>query len=182
MINADLKNRINEIYQQGNSSGKLTAFENVPPKKLRSAVQSYASVMGNDETVIFLYDDTVFGSAKEGFLLTSKRLYQKNIMEKGSFLDVANIINMKFGKEGIVSSIYANSMKIDITQVVDDNGKRAVFNVLSSTIKLLVGGGTSQAVASTPAQAAMPRSTACGGCGAMLSPQSAACEYCGKIN
>ena len=46
----------------------------IPKSKLRNAIGKYAHGI-NEERVLFLYDDTVFGSAKDGFLITDSALY-----------------------------------------------------------------------------------------------------------
>ena len=51
----------------------------IPPPKLRRATATHAAQLAPGEAVAVLYDDTVFGSAEEGFLITSKRLCWKNL-------------------------------------------------------------------------------------------------------
>ena len=51
----------------------------IPPAKLRKARAAHAAQLAPDEAVAVLYDDTVFGSAEEGFFLTSRRLCWKNL-------------------------------------------------------------------------------------------------------
>jgi hypothetical protein len=77
-INQDIKNRIREIIAEESGSNEKWAefftFDEIPPKKLANAVKAYAPLVGDEEAVI-LYDCSIFGSAKEGFLLTGKNLY-----------------------------------------------------------------------------------------------------------
>lgn len=42
----------------------------IPDKKLVNARKAYADLSSDEEYVLLLYDDTVFGSAKEGFVMT----------------------------------------------------------------------------------------------------------------
>ena len=51
----------------------------IPPAKLRRASAAHVAHLGPGEVVAVLHDDTVFGSAEEGFFLTSKRLCWKNL-------------------------------------------------------------------------------------------------------
>lgn len=66
-----------------NSSYYVVAGENgsVPLKKLNNAKASMASGMGasldSDEEILVLYDDTLFGSAKDGALITNKKIIVK---------------------------------------------------------------------------------------------------------
>ncbi len=49
----------------------------IPQKKLANAIKQYAHSV-DPERVLFLYDDTVFGSAKDGFLITDSAFYYHN--------------------------------------------------------------------------------------------------------
>jgi hypothetical protein len=51
----------------------------IPSAKLRKATAAHAAHLAPDEVVAVLYDDTIFGSAEEGFFLTSRRLCWKNL-------------------------------------------------------------------------------------------------------
>jgi hypothetical protein len=52
----------------------------IPSPKLRVAREVHAARLGADEMVAVLYDDTVFGSARDGFLITPRRLCWKNLL------------------------------------------------------------------------------------------------------
>lgn len=57
---------------------KLYHSTSIPKSKLQNAIDKYAS--GVDESrVHFLYDNTLFGSAKDGFLITDSALYCHNV-------------------------------------------------------------------------------------------------------
>jgi hypothetical protein len=51
----------------------------IPPQKLRRARAAHAARLPAGEAVAVLYDDTLFGGAEEGFLLTAHRLCYKNL-------------------------------------------------------------------------------------------------------
>jgi hypothetical protein len=51
----------------------------IPPQKLRRARAAHAARLPAREAVAVLYDDTLFGGAEEGFLLTANRLCYKNL-------------------------------------------------------------------------------------------------------
>lgn len=66
----------------GTSNYYFRCTPNIPPKKLKNAMNSYGAQYGiQPEDVLILCDTTVFGSAKEGFLLTPERL----VCNMGSF-------------------------------------------------------------------------------------------------
>ena len=55
--------------------------DSIPSKKLNNALNSFASGL-KKETVIGLYDTTVFGSSKEGILFSDTKFCSKDILEK----------------------------------------------------------------------------------------------------
>lgn len=57
---------------------------NIPMKKLNGALSSYGQQINEDE-VIVLFDDTVFGGAKEGFIITEKIFASKEMLGKPNF-------------------------------------------------------------------------------------------------
>jgi hypothetical protein len=56
----------------------------IPPAKLERARAAHAVHLPVGEAVAVLYDDTVFGSAEEGFLITPSRLCWKNLAEEAA--------------------------------------------------------------------------------------------------
>lgn len=59
---------------------KVYARPNIPRRKLEGAIASYAAGVAPD-AVLVLLDDTVFGGAKEGLLVTSDAIYCKQKFE-----------------------------------------------------------------------------------------------------
>ena len=65
---------------------KRVFLDNVPSKKLTNAKSRYASRMDTDEKPLALFDLTLFGSGKEGVLLTDRGCYYStNIAGEGAF-------------------------------------------------------------------------------------------------
>lgn len=54
----------------------------IPPAKLVAARAAHARVIAPDEEIAVVYDDTLFGSAEYGFVLTPARLCWKNLAER----------------------------------------------------------------------------------------------------
>ena len=149
---------------------KLFLLEQIPPDKLENAKQSYAPMMRDDETVIALYDDTVFGSAKDGFLLTTKRLYGKNITERASFLEVAEITHFSFERKFLKSNILAHTdTRVLAKEITAEEGAAALFQALQQTVTLL------QHLLPVARQQAVVRCDSCGAAGG-----GPVCEYCGS--
>lgn len=56
--------------------GAIFLAPDIPPAKRDNAIQTYATT-GADETVWLLVDDSIFGSAKDGLVLTERYLYAR---------------------------------------------------------------------------------------------------------
>ena len=176
VLSDDIRKQIIEIYSHQKISN-FFAFAHIPPKKLSNAIKSYAPSLDGGEVIVFLYDDTVFGSSKEGFILTSARLYYKNIVASGFFTDISNIndITINQGKLSADIMIHTNTDTLEL-QITQAQGQEqvALLNALDKTIKILKGTspGTGQASA--------PSSPVCRGCGATGALSDIRCEYCGS--
>ena len=81
----------------------------IPPRKLKNALETYApGIQGED--VLVLVDNTVFGSAKEGGVLTQDTLYVRNQMERPQNIALADIESVQF-IEGWTSYVHVNDTK-----------------------------------------------------------------------
>lgn len=67
-----------EKYLNNASNEKLFIMPNIPGKKLNNAIKSYAKGVSASEVAI-LIDDTTWGGAKEGLLLTNSAVYAKEL-------------------------------------------------------------------------------------------------------
>jgi hypothetical protein len=80
-----LEYQINNLVS---NQSKLYFKSEIPPKKIKKAITSYApDVLA--ENILVLYDNSLLGSAKDGFLITNMGFYSKNIFhfcENFSFL------------------------------------------------------------------------------------------------
>lgn len=74
-----------ELFQEHVATREFAVYlyPDIPTKKLENAIQTYAKIT-SDEQILCLIDNTVFGSAKDGALLTSRAIYWKNPFEKPS--------------------------------------------------------------------------------------------------
>ncbi|MDG1482839.1 MAG: hypothetical protein P8R54_24825 [Myxococcota bacterium] len=54
----------------------------IPPKKLHRVRKIHSSQLAVSEPVLVLFDDTVFGGAQDGFIITPQRLCWKNIVAR----------------------------------------------------------------------------------------------------
>ncbi|WP_339180290.1 zinc ribbon domain-containing protein [Paenibacillus sp. FSL H8-0317] len=88
----------------GDSTDKLT-------KKMENVKSSYAPIQA--ENPLLLFDSTVFGSAKDGFLITDHRIYVHNMMEKGWNISFQEIEQMSL----LDSSILIDGKRVDINLI-----------------------------------------------------------------
>jgi len=175
-ISEHLKDEIVRIYGQEVKINKFFLFERIPPQKLGNAKNSYARLISNNETVIFLFDDTLFGSSREGFLLTTKRIYYKNIAQTGSFADLSSIQNMTMSHGAIQGKLSLHMpsavIELTITKANNTQEREAMLRVLRQTIALLTR------EEARPARYENEALHHCENCGAVK--QAGACEYCGS--
>jgi TIR domain len=95
----------------------------IPPKKLNNAIATYASEV-SPEDVLLLYDDTVFGSAKDGFILTAEAVYWRNSDGHPDRLRYAEIRKVDFVKYTVSAGIVLDEKEINVTSA-DDTEKLA---------------------------------------------------------
>jgi hypothetical protein len=139
----DLKNEIFEIYKTASAGfiiKNLYFYENIPLKKFQNAVKSYAQALTEDEIVICLFDETVFGSAKQGFILTDKRLYARTINGVGSAA-VENIFEMVCVHQKSYSEISIkagfDAFTISVSQVLGEDTREAFYQIIDKIIFFL---------------------------------------------
>ena len=181
VVSLDIKNEIFEICRRHGNIYKFFVLENIPSEKLSNAIKRYASIISEDEVIIFLYDYTVFGSANDGFVLTSKRLYFKNIVEKGRVVDIADIRKLSLEKNAssqyIVVKTPSETLQIRVHQATQPaKNENALFDILDKTIRLLKKPKTGNIAREKQIPASRPPT--CAGCGARNPDSFRRCEYC----
>jgi len=141
MIDSDIKNRILDLYQQANGMPRFYSFDQIPPKQLENAIDAYASSMRKDETAVFLFDETTRGNGKNGFLLSTRHLYIKNMWQNSVSLHLSEIQDMTVKHERALSTILLNTpsavIEIDFSKAENEEQGTAFFNVLKETVDLL---------------------------------------------
>jgi len=78
-VPATLENALEPILSDLVSDGSNlhSSHSGIPPGKCEAAVEEYAKGVCPDR-ILFLYDDTTFGTAKTGFVVTDSALYVRN--------------------------------------------------------------------------------------------------------
>lgn len=99
-----------DSYRDKVMDDKIYFHPNLPKKKLKNAITSYAEI-GEEEVPLLLIDDTIFGSAKDGVLITDKAMYFKGSFESGKVFYFQTITSLTLS--GLINQ------KITINQSVD---------------------------------------------------------------
>ena len=71
-------------------------WPNIPRKKAEGAIDSYAAGVDHEEILVLL-DDTVFGGAREGVLLTGSAIYAKQKFDDSRHLHIKDIQSVEAG-------------------------------------------------------------------------------------
>lgn len=106
--------------------------EAIPPDKLANAISSYAPDVSPKDVLLF-FDNTVFGGAKDGLLLTAEAVYWHNISSKPGqikYSDIEAVLSRV--SDGILGAakILINQEQIDL-QLGDKNKlAEALANVI----------------------------------------------------
>ena len=119
----------------GGFTDKSLFVGTIPPKKLNNAIAAYATEV-SPQDVLLLYDNTVFGSAKDGLILTSEAVYWSNDGNPDG-LRYAEIRKVDFLKYKISAGVILNEKEIAI-QVSDQVDKLA--EALANVIRGLTSG------------------------------------------
>ena len=104
------------------------------PKKVLAAVNAYAKNCKGEE-ILALYDDSSFGNGKVGFLLTNKKLYVCNTLEKPQEIELSKIEVISATTKKMNSFISVNNISID-TALCSEVGQSIVSTFLQKVIPL----------------------------------------------
>ena len=119
LIEAELTNVVS-------NTSNLYIHVDIPSKKLNNAISSYAPSVSS-ERVRFLYDDTIFGSGKEGFLVTDSALYVHTGSARNE-IRFNEIDSWKHIEEEVV-----NEDEIEIVKYLEINQTNALLKISHET-------------------------------------------------
>lgn len=104
----------------------LHRFPHIPADKLRNALDDYAHTVTENE-VVALYDATIFGSAKDGAVLTEDRIvFQNTDLDPAQEMRYENIVNVTSKKRFLGGSkvmVDHNEGHATVTHTIDFSGK-----------------------------------------------------------
>ncbi|MDR0483645.1 MAG: hypothetical protein LBH13_10935 [Cellulomonadaceae bacterium] len=193
MVSNGQRLRIEALVGQTGPIQQTYVFGAIPDQKRRNAVRAFAKGIRTGETPVLLFDNTVFQSAKHGFLLTDRMLYTRNIAERPTSVRVEDIrtITYRTAALGEEFTVNARGQAITIQATFADNNKqgRRLFELLRDAVEILNESPHSSdddAASATGVEAPTPVATAqntapgpCPQCGAP--GQRLRCEYCDAL-
>jgi hypothetical protein len=126
----------------------------IQKSKLSNAISAYAKSVDPDR-VIFLYDETFFGSAKEGYLITDSGFYYKSSLWSASFR-FNDIVHHELRTEKVISEdktitkqVVVIVLQDDVEILIDETWaglKLAELNEFISTVRFLKEKGLTKQV------------------------------------
>lgn len=114
-ISADADVR-DAILQTFANLPKAFTESNIPASKLQNALAAYAPKI-QQRQVVLLYDDTVWGSAKNGFVLTRTGLYWCNLMQTPAHLAYDTITSVELNQGMLTHAVNVNGHAVDMTEL-----------------------------------------------------------------
>lgn len=101
----------------GQAGSNLCVAPNIPEGKLNNAIDSYAQGT-QPEDILFLYDDTLWGTAKNGFCFARLYLFWRNTGEEAHRIEFSSIHSVHARKRRIFQSscLEVNGNRIDVAK------------------------------------------------------------------
>lgn len=103
--------KILEKYEQKIDDRSIFFLAEIPEKKIKNAIEKYAPSV-QKEDVLVLIDDTVFGKATEGLLITNDFLYANEAFEKVKKFELNQIKNVVIVEGVLGCTLYINDKKV----------------------------------------------------------------------
>jgi hypothetical protein len=108
----------------------------IPANKLAGAMSSYvnqSAVKPND--IILLVDDTVFGGARQGLVVTEQALYAKELFSSSKRLPLHTIKSIAWGSEFLSNCLYINGFQFISMNQISKSGINALSSVINDYIQ-----------------------------------------------
>jgi hypothetical protein len=170
--------QIIETYKNKIKDDNIFFAPNIPQQKLTNAIKSYAEGV-NESDVLLLVDDTVFGGAKEGMMVTHTEILYKNLLVDGGSFKFSEIETIGENHGLVLSDIVINGVEIQLSQPRKKN-KRLLGELLKEVYALAQDRKQDSKLdldwSEVEQQISAPVPKNCSGCGAPNQLRS--CEYC----
>ncbi len=134
-----MEEEIQEIlatYRSSINDDKIFVHPHIPPKKLTNAVSEFG---GNDgmADVLALIDNTVFGNAKDGLLLTRSALHVHNMLEAPFHLLLSDIKDVQFQGGRLESVLTINGTYVFRSNVPKSSNVALFAEMLTAIVDIV---------------------------------------------
>ncbi len=128
----DAKTFIQGIYHIYRSVSNLYFYGHSEKgqRKISNAIRSYAFGVEKSD-IIFCYDDTVFGGAEDGFLVTTKDVYVHNFTEDAAHISLAKITNIQTEFNSASTNIILQSSTKKVSIHITGTNKSEINQLVS---------------------------------------------------
>ena len=159
-----------EILER-HAAQNVAVFDGINKQKLTNAVDTFGDRIVADEVIFLQYDGTVWGSARDGFLMTNLGIHSKNMWEPAQFVTYANIRSLTLRKTTMTVEVTVrDDFNINLTHTAKQ------IHALLEELLPLAQKGFVQPTSEKPAV----KDQRCSGCGAPTHSVQNNCEYCGS--
>jgi hypothetical protein len=147
----------------------------IPKRKLVGAINGYAQGVAEDD-VLVLVDNTVFGGAGDGLLVSRDLFAAHDIMEPPVRVPIAEVRDVRLDSGVFAGNrIYLNGDRLLAT--LNLTGKAAIPPLVDMLRAIASGAAADEPPGREPPR--QPMATHCKSCGAPLPTSGPACIYCG---
>lgn len=163
-------------YSEKITDDKIFFSPDIPNKKLRNAINAYAQEINEDDALL-LVDNTAFGGAKAGMLISSQKIYMTN-----NFIDENQSLELNKLKTVTGDFDSWTSNNIDFNEGIlhlelimpNEKGIRTLVQMLQDLCGLNRTNLNNKEVDERPIKTPW----SCHSCGATNQSHLSACEYC----
>lgn len=103
--------KILKKYTQTINDPNIFFQPDIPEKKMKNAIEAYASSV-EKEDILVLIDNTVFGKADEGLLITKEMLYTRLAFENKIKIELSQIKNVSLVEGALSCTLHINGNKV----------------------------------------------------------------------
>jgi hypothetical protein len=111
---------------------KFFVFPNIPLNKASSAIQSYAKYISIDD-IIILIDDTLFGSATDGLILTAENIFFHELASDGQVFPLDKINQIFFNE----NKLFINMNKVMTLTMPKKSSLLYFINIVEDILGIL---------------------------------------------
>lgn len=148
---------------------------NIPQRKLVGAITTYAPGITMDE-ILVLVDNTVFGGAGDGMLITPTLFIGRDMGELPVRVEIAEVSEVRLEDGFLGRKIFVNGGRLLAT--LNCPGEPGTLQLVAMMRAMCARGAA--AVDEDPLAAATILAHDCQSCGAPIPPTEGACSYCGR--